>query len=184
MTNRKTTIMALLVLFALSFPSAAFALTPFPDSTSADSSEVTGTGTPAEPGIRVRVCEKMQEKITDRVNKFNENKRKHVVAYNNMQDRVKKFVEKLTAKDYDTAKLESDLQALNAKIIKFAADYATFIGKLEEAAKASCEEAGQLKEKLAEAREYLKTVHQSAKDIKEYYRTVVRPDITALLKQK
>jgi len=132
--------------------------------------------------IKQNACAKRGEQVTKRVEQYDKMKRAHVQAYNNMQERVKKFIDKLKEKGFDTTKLQADLVVLNGKVIKFANDYSSYISKLDEARKLGCDDAAALKVKMQEARDLLKIVHDDCKDIHSYYNETIKADITALKK--
>lgn len=132
--------------------------------------------------IRQNACAKRGEQVTKRVEQYDKMKRAHVQAYNNMQERVKKFIDKLKEKDFDTTKLQADLVVLNGKVIKFANDYSSYIEKLDEARKLGCGDPAAFKAKMQEAREQLKIVHDDCKDIHSYYNETIKADIMALKK--
>ena len=53
------------------------------------------------------------ERLGKKIMSFNESKRKHVQAYNNMRDRIQKFINKMAEDGYDTTKLKADLLVMN-----------------------------------------------------------------------
>ncbi|MCX6806576.1 MAG: hypothetical protein NT135_00415 [Candidatus Berkelbacteria bacterium] len=130
-------------------------------------------------------CASIQAKIANKITKFDSSKEKHVSAYNNLKDRITKFIKKFDEKGYDTSKIKTDLTTLNGKIDKFTKDYSTYINKLRETQTLACGHSeGQFKDTLVEAKKLLKIVHQDASDIRKYYRTEIRKDMTDLKKQK
>jgi len=132
--------------------------------------------------IKQKACEKRGEQVTKHVERYDKMKRAHVQAYNNMQDRVKKFIDKLNEKGYDTTKLKADLVVLNGKVVKFASDYSAYIAKLDQARQLGCDDPAAFKAKMQEARDLLKIVHGDAKDIHSYYTDTIKADIMALKK--
>lgn len=130
-------------------------------------------------------CALTQQKIAEKVSNFDAKKEKHMAVYENMNDRISKFIEKFSEDGYDTSQLSSDLETLNEKIQKFSDDYAAYVAKLKEAKDMACgKSGGEFKATIVEARALLKTAHQDAMDIRVYVRTVILPDIRSLKEQK
>jgi len=141
-----------------------------------------------DPGVIKSVkeqrCEKIKEKIANRNEFFEKNKERQLNAYNNLSDRLNKFAEKLKLKGYDVSDLEADLKVLNEKIQKFSADQDAYIGELNGVKDYLCEKTdAESKTKMDELRASLKQVRQDAKDIREYYRNTIKPDLQAIKKQ-
>lgn len=130
-------------------------------------------------------CSRIQERIQNKTDRFDSNKEKHMTVYKNMKERISKFIEKLTAKGYDTTELKSDLTVLEGKIDQFSADYAAYIAKLKSTNTLACGHSeGEFRGGLVESKDLLKTVHQDAADIRTYVRTEIKADIQDLRKQK
>ncbi|MFA5994690.1 MAG: hypothetical protein WC823_07070 [Parcubacteria group bacterium] len=132
-----------------------------------------------------RIQERIQARIQMRENNSNGDGKKHTVVYKNMVSRITKFIERLSAEGYDTAKVQADLGVLEEKIQKFSADREVNIAKLGEAKKYVCEKADEdFKAKLAEVRKNAQLTQMDAMDIRKYMLNTVRPDIQALRNQK
>ncbi len=129
-------------------------------------------------------CAKIEEKIAERTAHFDERKGKHQKIYNNLVNRVNKFITRFKAAGLTTTTLEGYLSELQTKIDKFKTDYAAYIAKLQESKSLTCGHAeGEFRAIMVDARVELKTVHADAADIRTYVRTVILPEIKVLKAQ-
>ena len=130
-------------------------------------------------------CEIVTERVDKRITTFEEHKDKHIAQYQKLTDKVKEMVKRLKEKGYDTTKLEEDLKILDAKNKQVAADYEEFIQKLKAARELACGNSqGQFVEAMKTAREQLKKVHEEVKEIRTYFKEVIKEDIKDLRDQK
>lgn len=130
-------------------------------------------------------CEAVTSKVTERVEKFDNNRQDNVIKHKRMVDGVKKIVEKLKEKGYDVTKLEADLKELDSKIVTAAKDFEVFITLLRESKSFACGESqGQFTAKMAEAKKQLAVVKQDRMAIREYFVNTIKPDIKAVREQK
>ena len=128
--------------------------------------------------------EMIQQRIELIITRFENNKERHVKAYNEAKEKVERFLEAAEAKGYDVTKLAQDLSTWDAMIIKFAQDYAAFIAELKEVSELAVGQSeGQFRAGLKEARQLLRQVQQDALDIRLYYQQTIRADIQALKEQ-
>ena len=128
--------------------------------------------------------ERLQDRIELIITRFENNKERHIKAYNEAKEKVKKLLEAMEAKGYDVSKLEGDLSTWNAMIVKFAQDYAVFIDKLRElSGLAVGQSEGQFRAGLQEARGLLRQVQQDVLDIRLFYQKTIRADIQELRAQ-
>ena len=126
-------------------------------------------------------CSRINERIDNRIGKFDESRSKHVTTYTNLRSRLQKFVDRAAADGQDVKQLRADLLILDGKIRKFTVDYQLYAAKLRESKSFTCGHAeGDFREKLSEARQQLKVVHEDAADIRSYYRETIREDLKAL----
>lgn len=141
---------------------------------------------PSSPGARLQQrCTQATQRIETAVARYNNNKEKHVQQYENLAVRLADLGEKLKARGYDISKLQADGKILRDKIAKFAADYADTISKLEATKQYACGSSqGAFKQALKTAQDQLKVVKADSVDIRNYYQTVVRPDVQAVKAQK
>lgn len=132
-----------------------------------------------------RKCELLTTSIDSRVTKFDENKNTHIEKYQRIKTSLQAIITKLEAKGYDVSELKEDLQTLDNKIKNFASDFAAFIEKLKATKSYACGESdGDFANALESAKSEIDTVRKDAEDIREFYRTVIRPDVEALKEQK
>ncbi len=123
-------------------------------------------------------CRNIESRITTVTTRFENNKQRHATAYNNMVNRIQKFVIKLEKKGYNVSVLKTDLITLNEKVQKFTSDYQAFVLRLNESKAYACNGTqGQFRATLKEARQLMAVVKQDSIDVKNYYQTVIRPDI-------
>jgi len=86
---------------------------------------------------------------------------------------------------YDVDEVKNDLKTLNDKIDNFTADYNKYIDKLNAIRDIDCDNTEtDLKNAVTSAKAALKQVKNDVGDIRNYYWTVLRPDIMDLKKQK
>lgn len=129
-------------------------------------------------------CEKVQAKVTEKHENFEEKKGNHLDAYENLWDRLNTLIGRLEDKGYDTAQLEQDLQKLDAKIDKFSNDYDAYREKSNEAKGYACDKTKvELQAKLGEVKTALKTLKKDSQDIRNFYKNQIRPDILQLKNQ-
>lgn len=134
-------------------------------------------------------CAKIQERIAERVANFDTIENKHMAVYINMQNRIQKFIDRLSADGVDTSKVQTDLTTLQTKITQFSTDYKTYLDALDSAKSFKCGDTdtattADVRTTMQAARTALFTVHQDAVAIRTFMRTTVVPDILALKKQK
>jgi DNA repair exonuclease SbcCD ATPase subunit len=131
------------------------------------------------------ICEKRQSKIEEKIVKFEERKVKHMEAYNNLQDRLEKLSDKLSAEGYDVADLDADIKILEEKISQFETDFASASTKAKEAKDYVCDShtAVENKNEMKAVRDLIKKVRQDSVEIRSYYKNTIRPDIVAIKKQ-
>lgn len=141
---------------------------------------------PASSGARLQErCTLVTQRIETTVARYNNNKDKHIQQYKNLAARLSALGEKLRAKGYDTSKLQADSKVLNDKITKLSQDYADFTSKLEATKQYACGSSqGAFKQALKTAQDQLKVVKADSVDIRNYYQTVIKPDIQAIRAQK
>jgi hypothetical protein len=138
----------------------------------------------SQPGVDER-SKRIQERIALIIARFNELKDRHVAVYERIKEQVRKIIATLLAKGYDTGKLAQDLQSLDAMVVKAGQDYATFIEKLTAAQQyVPLESQGQFLTAIEDNRAQLRLFRSDLLDARNFYWTVIRPDINALKSQK
>lgn len=143
--------------------------------------------TPRQSSAQQRVdqrAEIIKERIETIIARFNNNKDRHVAAYNAVKTTLTNIITTLSAKGYDTSKLASDLETWNSMIVKAANDYAAMIAQLQTAEQyAPFASQGQFAAAMNQARLLLRTYRQDALNVRHEYQTVIRPDVQALKNQ-
>lgn len=128
-------------------------------------------------------CDTLKNKVTNRVNRFENNEEAHSEVYTKLKDRIAERIEKWKEMGYNVSKLTEDLKTLEGKITDFTTDYKKFIEILKSTQEVACGTGTEFAEVIKEARVALKIVRQDASDIRNYYNTVIRPDIIELKQQ-
>lgn len=137
---------------------------------------------------RAERCEMVQKRIAERATSVDTAKEKHLAVYKNMQARIQKFIDRLSAAGMDTTKVAADLTVLQTKIQKFTDDQKAYEATMDAAKNFACGETdiavvADAKTKMQTARAALKVVHADAADIRVFMRQTVMVDILALKKQ-
>jgi hypothetical protein len=140
------------------------------------------------PAARQSLQDQRAAMIIERLNliiaRFNNNKDRHIAAYNAARATITQMITTLSAKGYDTSKLASDLQAWDAMVVKLGNDYATLIGLVQNAEQyAPYASQGQFVAAMNQARAQLRVVRKDSLDVRSEYQTVIRPDVQALASQ-
>jgi len=126
----------------------------------------------------------VQKRIELIITRFDNNKDRHIAAYNKVKSQLKEIADALEAKGYDVVKIRGDYRELDLKIKKAATDYAAFIKKLEEAAELEPgASGGQFAATIQEARSLLRVFREDILDIRHFYQTVIRKDLEDLKEQ-
>ncbi|PIR73443.1 MAG: hypothetical protein COU40_02425 [Candidatus Moranbacteria bacterium CG10_big_fil_rev_8_21_14_0_10_35_21] len=129
-------------------------------------------------------CQRIEERINKKVSLFEEKKKSHLAAYENLKNRISQFITNAEEEGYDVTKLKADLAILKEKINTFTQDYATYISKLKGSKNYTCGHSeGDFKGELVEARALLKIVHEDAQEIREYFQLTVKDDVKAMKNQ-
>lgn len=137
----------------------------------------------ARLGWRAR-CERIEARVAGRVAHFKSVNDRHATHYRNLALRVRKIIDTLSSRGYDTAIVEGDLKTLNQMIQHAADDHAAFITQLEEAQAFDCGKSeGAFRQAMQEARDALKVVRDDARAIKDFYQNTLRPHIQDLRNQ-
>lgn len=139
---------------------------------------------PSAKGVEKK-CETVIKRLDQRIDQYDKTKDTHLIKYKNTKDNFLALAERLDKKGYDTSKLRADGKTLDDKIATAAADYQSFIQKLEAAKQYPCQTSqGTFKKAMQDARTQLKVFHSDVKDIRNFFKTVIRPDLQAIRAQK
>lgn len=140
-------------------------------------------GSPSGKSVEKR-CEAAIRIIDKRIEQYNKTKDAHLMKYKNMKEHFLALADRLDKKGLDTSKLRADGKTLDNMIAKAASDYAAFIQKLTDAKQFPCGTSqGAFKNAMEQARAQLKVFHSDVKDIRSFFKTVIRPDLQALRAQ-
>ncbi|EKE20139.1 MAG: hypothetical protein ACD_8C00050G0002 [uncultured bacterium] len=134
-------------------------------------------------------CKNLENKIANRVKRYENNGNMLSTVYGNMQTRLARLLERLNTAKADTAKLTADLAILDGKIAKLKTDHATFMTTLKDSQSFVCGSSeGEFKNKLEEARKVPEIIKQDRQDIKDFFQTTIKADLkeirTALAEEK
>jgi len=130
-------------------------------------------------------CKKVENRMRNRYQKYETNKSLHKQTYEKMKTKIQALVADFKAKGYAVEEVEADLIQLEEKLQKLYTDHDALIMKMKEAEKGACqmtrEEAG---EKIKEVKQYrLETIKVDIADIHNFYVSVLRPDLIALIQE-
>lgn len=137
------------------------------------------------PRIKERVCQMTEEKIQKRIGRYEDLDADHKVKYLQIVENLKKLADRLAAKGYNTTEIRAAYAGLNDKIISTHGDYGRFVAFLNQTKGYACGKSdGEFKAILLQAREQLRLVEQSRKEVRKYYQEVVKPALMNLKNQK
>lgn len=126
-------------------------------------------------------CRNVQERVQNRAGVIETREKAHMVVYNNMTDRITKFIAKAETDGLDTTKVEADLVELKVKIAKFQTDYTAYQTTMTTLRTGVCSRSeGNFKTELTASKVALKLVHDDAAAIRAYWRETVKVDLLAL----
>lgn len=126
-------------------------------------------------------CKNIENKIANRVNRYENNGQMLQKVYGNMKTRLQRLSAQLKAAGADTTKLDADLVVLNGKIDKLYADHAAFMFTLKETKTFVCGKTeGEFKTKIEQARKVPETIKQDRADIKNFFQTTIKADLEAI----
>jgi len=129
-------------------------------------------------------CANITNRVQERTSHFDERGEGHKKVYDNLVNRISKFISRFKAAGISTTNLDGYLVELKNKIAKFRTDYAAYITKLKESKSLTCGHAeGEFRAIMVDAKALLKVVHADAADIKNYVRTTILPEIKVLKAQ-
>jgi hypothetical protein len=135
-------------------------------------------------GKKQERCKNTEERITTRINRFEEGHSMFQTVFGKMKARLERLVTRLDAAEADTTKLKTDLQTLYGKIDKLTSDYNAFIAGLKETQPLTCGQSeGEFKGKLGEARKQLPQIIQERKEIRTFFQETIKADLMEIRKQ-
>jgi len=137
-----------------------------------------------ENRIQARACDRVTANVQNRLTKFKENRKTHEDLYTKLEEKLASIEIQLEANGQDTTELKQNIDTLALKIDTFSTDHAKLVQKLEQAKIYACGESEDaFIDILQQAIEQLAVLKQDVRDIKTYYRTVVRANIIDLKNQ-
>jgi hypothetical protein len=109
---------------------------------------------------------------------------KRIANYSALRDRLVALEENMASKGYNTAALKIDIASLNQKITALNTASAAYLAQLASSQQATCTDSETaFRGKLQSSRTLLKVLRTQTQDIQDYYRTTIRTDIVAIVKQ-
>ncbi len=134
--------------------------------------------------VKERICERLEKKIDLKLARFDKNKGVHVAKYQRLKEKLERVLDKLEDKGFDVSQLEDHLPALDDLIKQYAKAYSDFIESLRFTKGYACGKSeGDFRDSLGGAREMLAKVKELRKEIRDYYKDVIREDIKDLREQ-
>ncbi len=128
--------------------------------------------------IQSKRCEAILERVTKRIENYNDNKAVHVDNYARLYEKLSDIATTLKDKGYDISQLAADLVTFDAMVKEYASAYSAFIGKLEATQDYTCGESeGMFKQLLEESKEQLKMAIEKRQEIRAFYANTLRKDI-------
>lgn len=135
---------------------------------------------------KVLRCNRITEKIDKKTTNYDEAHSKHIGIYNKLLEKLKNLSTRLKNAGYDVDTLENDIDQLEDKIKIFKDAYSAYIDKLKATKNFACGSGpdDDFKNATKEAKAQLKIAKEAAQNIREFYVSVIKPDIQDILDQK
>ncbi|MBI2020670.1 hypothetical protein HYS94_04615 [Candidatus Daviesbacteria bacterium] len=129
-------------------------------------------------------CAQVKQHIDRRLELFGQNRETFINNAQHLHERVLRIVDKAEAMGLDTTQVRADLRSLGDKVNKLKEDNQSFIAKLQAAKDVNCvENPDQFRTALQEANAQFQVVISDFRDIKDYFKNTIKPDIRALIDQ-
>lgn len=126
-------------------------------------------------------CSTIENRVKNKTDIFGNRQTAHMAVYNNMIDRIEKFIARAKEAKLDTTKAEADLVVLKEKIAIFKTDYTAFnTGAINLKANVCDKQEGTFKTSLSASHAQLKIVHEDAGAIRTFWRETMKLDLLAL----
>lgn len=134
--------------------------------------------------MKEKRCENATKRIQTRVQRYENKQAQHRNVFGKLVTRVETVRDRLKEKGLDTSELTSSIATLKGKVQELEAEHKSFIEGLEATEEYECGSSdGKFREKLGEARKMSVEVRAKLVDVRNYYQTVVRPEIIELREQ-
>jgi len=125
--------------------------------------------------------EQVKKRITKRIARVEKMKAKALAKESKADARLKKAIDALNKQGKDTSKLVADREVALSKVKTAKTDFGALVGKMKEARGLAAEATlGQLKAAQQAAKELGTRVRNDVKDIRQYVKTVLLPEIRNL----
>ena len=128
-------------------------------------------------------CESVQAKLQERVDKFADIKNNRSRRYQNIYDKTQTLVDRLEDQEIDTSQIRTDARQLKGKVEILVADATVYETALNHAKEVACDGNERLRPALEKTRNAIRQLAQDAKDIEDFYKLTIRPDLLDLKNQ-
>lgn len=143
--------------------------------------EVKAKNKEARQQILENRCDATYSRIDAALKNYSIRKDNHLGFYQQALTRWQKLVELAESKGKDTTQIKKDLAEFGTMVTAAKTQYSGFVSTLEEAKKLDCGDSkGQFKGLIAESRAEMKILQEKVKDLKEFVKLHIRPDLSAL----
>lgn len=136
--------------------------------------------------LKEQRCERITERVQNKVNGFDKNREKHVIRYRNIEKRFEKLVTELKKLNIETTKLESEIKEYKTLVDIFLEKYDKFVDSIKGAKNYACGEEDNVsgfKDRVGQSRTYLKEAREAGKNIHTYYKETLKPTLIDLKNQ-
>jgi|GEM_PF-3498242 len=134
--------------------------------------------------LQERACERIENRIRTRINRYENNQQKDRNVFEGMIERLERLITVFETKGLDTADLEDDLTTLKEKVANLNQAHQDFIDSLKETQQYACGQSdGQFRNKLGESRRVIAEVKEAIRDIRQFYAGTVRVHLLQIRNQ-
>lgn len=125
-----------------------------------------------------QVCEKLQARVQNRLNQYEENKEKYHKRYYGIQKKVENLADKLEEKGCDVSQIRADTVTLEEHIEKFAAAFRNFNEHMKSAKSHACGETdSNFRGQVGQARTQVTAMQQAARQLHNYIFNTLKPHL-------
>lgn len=136
--------------------------------------------------LRKQRCERITERVQNKINGYEKNREKHVIRYRNIEKRFEKLITELKKLNIDTTKLENEIGEYKNLVNIFLEKYNKFVDSIKGAKNYACNEDDNVKGfkgSVEKSRIYLKEAREAGKEIHIYYKETLKPTLIELKNQ-
>jgi len=131
-----------------------------------------------------KLCIKVQERVTERLRKYEDNIQVHTTNYKKISSKITEIADKLDDKGYDVAEVRANVEEFDKMVEEYNNSYGEFIKSLNYTEELTCDgPEAQFKGVLKEAREQLKKTIEKRQEIRSYYAHTLRQSLIDLRNQ-